>query len=200
MIQGTRRNNGNDGGGTWDHASCDSFSNMFWMQPWHCQWAGRTSLLWTHLIGWSFVEQRTLTDFCIRLPMVKLRDTFRKGPWLGLGCGLKMSWNILPRNVVSHGKTRMMWKIGRHTIPSMGIELKMWQNNIPCRFFRILFALWISFLHSDMFSWADVMFSSTLWKGRWSKHWTRWKHFQTTLHCHTFRRNKLKVISELDIG
>ena len=45
------------------------------------------------------------------------------------------------------------------TIPLSG---KRTEYNIPCRFLRILFARWISFLHSDIFSWADVMFSSTL--------------------------------------
>lgn len=30
----------------------------------------------------------------------------------------------------------------------------------PWRFFRIRFALWISFLHSAIFSWADVILVS----------------------------------------
>lgn len=34
---------------------------------------------------------------------------------------------------------------------------------LPWRFFRILFALWISFLHSAIFSCAEVMFCSTMW-------------------------------------
>lgn len=32
----------------------------------------------------------------------------------------------------------------------------------PWRFFRIRFALWISFLHSAIFSWADVILVSVL--------------------------------------
>lgn len=69
-------------------------------------------------------------------------------------------------------KHRILWgtknAVPRNTLTSIFFLSKcmyMCKNlkTSPCRFFRIRFAFCISFLHSAIFSWADVIFCSAVW-------------------------------------